>query len=319
MKNLAIVFTLIVMAIIGCENGDVPEWQPSFDSSPIEASDPVAAMTADSETEPAEIEAVADPVETAAESMPDPEPKVAEESLEGVAQPTEFVELSVLVAGLIDEVHVREGQKVKANETLISLDARVPAARLAVAEADARSLGALRRAEVNLRVAELYLKRLLGASPDAIRPYEVEEAEGKRDEAKAVVQEQKEVLTAAKATRDVAAAQLKQFEVTAPFNGTVIEIHQRSGVADPRNAIIKVANLDRLEVEMYLPSKRFGKIKVGDELQLKAAAPVDRQLVAKVVSVSPLIDSASNTFRCLLEIDNTDGSLPAGFAVRLSE
>ncbi|MFN9973749.1 MAG: hypothetical protein ACK58T_28035, partial [Phycisphaerae bacterium] len=50
-----------------------------------------------------------------------------------------------------------------------------------------------------------------------------------------------------------------------------------------------------------------------------AGAPVNRELMMTVKSVSPVIDSASATFRCLLMIENQDLSLPAGFSVTLSE
>jgi hypothetical protein len=67
-----------------------------------------------------------------------------------------------------------------------------------------------------------------------------------------------------------------------------------------------------------VPSDRFGSIRNGSNVTLSGGAPVNSELSAQVCSVSPVIDSASNTFRCVLRIDNTTAGLPAGFSVVLT-
>jgi multidrug efflux pump subunit AcrA (membrane-fusion protein) len=42
-------------------------------------------------------------------------------------------------------------------------------------------------------------------------------------------------------------------------------------------------------------------------------------LKAKIVFIAPLIDAATQTIRVVVEIENSDKQLPAGFAVRLSQ
>ncbi len=99
-----------------------------------------------------------------------------------------------------------------------------------------------------------------------------------------------------------------------------MQVHQKAGYGvDPSVPLITIANLETLEVEMYLPMDRFGSLQVGNRVKVQAAAPVDQELTACVRSVSPVIDSASNTFRCVLLIDNHESQLPVGFSVVLTD
>ena len=117
----------------------------------------------------------------------------------------------------------------------------------------------------------------------------------------------------------MAEAQLSQYTIVAPFDGVITELHKKSGAVDPTQLVVSMANLDSLEVEMHLPSRMVGRVETGQTVSLKAGAPISTNLVASVLSVSPIIDSASNTFRCLLTIPNMEKPRPAGFSVVVNE
>lgn len=236
----------------------------------------------------------------------------------GVARPSQLAELPALVRGTIRDVHVHEGQAVRRGDPLITLDDRVPESRLMAATVKAGLTGALQRAEVEHRMADRRCRRLQEVMHrGAAAEFELEEAEAAREQALAAVRQQRDILKAAEAERRVAAAQLDQFTVSAPFDGVVTEIHRKTGAVDPSVPLITVANISVLEVEMYLPSGLYGTVRRGELLKLRAGTPVADVLSATVVSVSPVIHSASETFRCLLQMPNTDGQHPAGFSVTL--
>ncbi len=240
----------------------------------------------------------------------------------GVAKPSQMADLPSLVPGIIAEVHVKEGQSVKKGTPLITLDDRVPRARLEAAAVEAQLMGALRRAEVDVKMSESRLSRLRTVlSRGAAGGFELEAAEGVRDQAVAAVGQQRDILKATEANRKLAEAQLLQYTIVAPFDGVVTEIHRKSGAVDPSQLVVSIANLNALEVEMHLPSRMVGQIQVGQQISLSAGIPISKDITAAVVSVSPIIDSASNTFRCLLEIENNDGksSRPAGFSVVIND
>ena len=116
----------------------------------------------------------------------------------------------------------------------------------------------------------------------------------------------------------LAQEQLRQLTVYAPFDGVVTELHAKLGTSvDSTLPIVSVANLDALEVELHAPVYLFGDIRSGKTVRLRAGAPVNRTLDAEVRFTSPIVNSASNTFRCVLRIDNRLEKLPAGFSVVL--
>ena len=244
---------------------------------------------------------------------------VQTDQLHGVVKPSQMAELPSLVPGTISAVHVKEGQYVSKGTPLVTLDDRIPRARLAAATVEAKLTGRLKRAEVDLKMAERRLTRLTTAlSRNAGAAFEIEEAEGVRDQAAAAVRQEQDVLKAAEANRQLAEAELAQYTISAPFDGLVARIHQKSGTADPSTVLITVANLSSLEVELHLPASTYGTVKPAQTLRLKASAPISTTISASVVSVAPMINSASNTFRCLLKIDNTTAQHPAGFSVVLN-
>ncbi len=238
----------------------------------------------------------------------------------GVVRASQMVELPSLVAGMIQEVRVREGQYVQKGDLLVAMDDRVPKARLLVAAVEANLTGNLKRAQVQLEISENRLERVQRVMKSgSAATFELETAEAERDQARANVEQQEDVLKAAEANRQLAAAQLEQFYIRAPFDGLVTEIHVKSGAVDPSQKVVTVANFDQLEVAMHMPSSMFGRIRNGATVSLKADRPISRNLEATVMSVSPIIDSASETFRCLLKLKNTGVQLPAGFSVVLNQ
>jgi len=233
--------------------------------------------------------------------------------LHGVVRPSQLADLPSLVPGLIRKVHVVEGQTVRKGDPLVSLDDRVPRARLEAATVEANLQGALKRAQVDLKMAESRLERIrLVTSQRAGARFELEEAEGAYEQAVAAVSEQQDVLKAAEASRQLAEAQLHQYTITAPFDGVITELHLKAGPVDPSQIVVTMANLKQLEVEMHVPSTLFGQVRAGESVPLNAAAPISGTVTSRVESVSPIINSASDTFRCLLKIENAAGRLPAG-------
>ena len=114
-------------------------------------------------------------------------------------------------------------------------------------------------------------------------------------------------------------AQLHEYRIVAPFDGQIAEIHQRSGTVDPNTILVTIANLHQLEVELHVPIAQIHGMSAGREVRLAAAQPVNSTLSGHVKSVSPMIDFASETVRCLIAIPNHEHDLPSGFAVLLED
>lgn len=238
--------------------------------------------------------------------------------LPAVVRPSMFVALPSLTPGIIQSVNVQEGMGVSKGDVLVQLDDRIFQARLATATVRAKLTGALERAKVEKRVATERLQRLQRVvSMGAGRSYEIQEAQGAIDQATAAIRQQQDQLDSAESERQLSEAQLTELKITAPFDGVITRVRQKAGAVDPTVVVIEMANLSQLEVELNVPSTKCGQLKVGQAIQLNADVPISRTIQGQILSVSPIIDSASDTFRCLVQIDNRDGKLPAGFRVKL--
>lgn len=240
--------------------------------------------------------------------------------LHGVARPLQNAVLSSLVPGRIMTIHVAEGRRVSTGDALVSLDDRLAQAQVEASRREAAQVAMLERAELAYQQAERRLSRLEQAAlQNATAAFEIEEARSMKEQSRAERDAAKEAIAVAEANLTMAEEQLRRNTIYAPFDGVIVQIHQKQGAAvDASLPVVTLASLDTLEVEMYVPSDRFGSIRNGSTVNLSAGAPVNADLSAKVCSVSPVIDSASNTFRCVLQIDNTTAGLPAGFSVVLT-
>lgn len=240
-------------------------------------------------------------------------------SLQGLTKPRKFSELTAKVSGGIKAIYVQEGDVVPQGSPLALIDDQSARAAVKVAEVLANQVGQIERCKLDLQIEDQRLSRLKSVvNSNATSQLELWEKKASRDQKKAILDEAIEAADVAHAQLLKAQVDLDSHKIVAPFTGQVIQIMKKVGTApQPGEPVMIVADLSELEVEMHLPLSQFGKIRVGDQLQLKAGQPVNRMISSKVISVSPLINPTSSTFRCLFVIDNRDKSLPSGFAVTL--
>ena len=81
--------------------------------------------------------------------------------------------------------------------------------------------------------------------------------------------------------------------------------------------ILILADLDPLEAQLNLPVQMYGKLTVGETYTLVADDLIGGELKGRLKTISPIIDTASQTFRCVFSIPNPGLRLPAGFTVHL--
>jgi RND family efflux transporter MFP subunit len=230
-----------------------------------------------------------------------------------------FAALRSIIPGTIANVHVKEGQTVKAGEVLVTLDDRLARARLRVAEIEAARTGELQRASAQLHLAQRQLERLESAyKRQAISDFELEEQRALVDQARASHTAQLEAKQLAEGKRMLAEEEFRRMTIYAPFDGVITQLHEKLGAAvDSSVPVVSIANLETLEIEMHTPVDLYGTLHPGGKVELLASAPINDVISAEVLSTSPIINSASRTFRCVLRIENSTRKLPAGFSVTL--
>jgi hypothetical protein len=82
-----------------------------------------------------------------------------------------------------------------------------------------------------------------------------------------------------------------------------------------------IAEIDPLNVEVYVPITMYGRIKPGTRAVLKPEQPIGGVYQAEVSIVDRVFDAASGTFGVRLLLPNPDHRLPAGLrcSIRFEE
>lgn len=236
---------------------------------------------------------------------------------QGIARPCQRATMSAPLQGMLVEVLVKGGEQVKKGQILAVMDNKI-----AKASVEATRVAADCKAQIDYARHALALSRSLLARHTALKElqagaeFELEQARAQRDQAEATLASAMESQLQAKKKLELEEARLEVHNIRAPFDGQVVRIDATVGTTlSPANKLLTIVCMDKLEAKLHLPLKMFGKLQPGKSYKLWAFAPVNRMIEARLAFVSPVIDPASKTFRCLFTVDNHDRQLPAGFGV----
>lgn len=211
--------------------------------------------------------------------------------LEGLIEPHKVVMVSSQVSGVLDDVTVERGAQVKKGEVIAQLKSGLE--HVTVNLASAQLAFAKRRADRN---AELFKKEMLSVHERDEMDTEIELADLQLKQA----QERLDMRT-----------------IRSPIQGIVVERYRSAGEFAGEEPILKIAQLDPLNVEVIVPFEQFGAIKTGMVGEIRPEEPIGGVYHAKVVIVDQVIDAASGTFGVRLELPNPTYSLPAGLRCRV--
>jgi len=239
----------------------------------------------------------------------------------GLAMANKTAEIAAVVNQRLVTVHVAEGERVKKGQLLGTLEYTVSKAEYQAAKAMADDRSAINIALIDASEAESRLERFRSAlETGASNEMELAEAEGNYQRAMALVERERSLLVRAQKTAETAAAQVDAFIIRAPFSGIITEQHVSVGnMVEVGRPIFSIVAADALKVELNLPLELFGKLKDGEVYEMTGGVPVSKKIKAKLKFVSPVIDSASQSFRCVFTIENKEAKLPAGFPIQLSD
>ena len=211
---------------------------------------------------------------------------VSAEEFECLLEPHEIVNVSSPVSGVLDTVKVERDDLVRKGQVIATLKSDVEQAAVDLSRA---------RAEFGqrkiVRNEELIQQALISSS-------EKDELE---TDARVAALELKQ-----------AEAVLKQRTIVSPVSGVVVERFLSAGEFVQSEPILKIAELNPLNVEVIIPVNRFGNIHKGMPAMVKPQVLVDKSFKAKVVIVDRVVDAASSTIGVRLELPNSDYQIPAG-------
>lgn len=121
-----------------------------------------------------------------------------------------------------------------------------------------------------------------------------------------------EAIAQAAAARDTQKAELERIDdqlgkhtIRAPFSGWVVERFTEQGQWLARGGLVaRIAELDRVEVEVQVPELAVGTLPVGADVRLEIDAAPQRTWIGRVERVVPQADLLSRSFPVKILLDN---------------
>jgi RND family efflux transporter MFP subunit len=222
--------------------------------------------------------------------------------------PNRDAKLAALVPGTIQAVDVTEGDQVKASQVLARLDPSSYSDQLHQAEA------AVAQAKANLSNAKISAERDEGLLARGIA------ARKDVEDARTQVSVDEASLKQAEAALSAAQTQLNRSVIRSPFVGTVV--HRFLGLGEQVDGtgsqpIVEVADTSTLELLGTVPSSRLREIRTGEDFSFQTESSPGTTFKARVISVLPAVDPATNNGTVRIRIDNRSRVLKLGTYVSL--
>ncbi len=238
-------------------------------------------------------------------------------SFDCLIEPTQAIDVGSPVAGLLDKVYVRRGDRVAAGQVLATLESQAEQAAAELARYKSQASGPTMTAESKIEFSKRkFQRRMQMAAEKLMSPQERDDAEAEYKLAEAELQVAKESKEVAHIEHKQQSGLLALRTIRSPFDGVVADQLLYPGeVVEPtgnKKTILKLAQLDPLRVHVILPMAAFRKVSLGMTAQVYPEMPIGGSYSAKVKIVDKLIDAASGTFAAFLEMRNPRLSIPVG-------
>jgi membrane fusion protein (multidrug efflux system) len=195
------------------------------------------------------------------------------------------------VGGIVLEILVEEGDRVRAGQVLARLDP--DRARLEVQRAEAT----VARLENEYRRNQTLFERKLVSRELFERSrfdYETQ-----------------------RAALELERLRLRKTDISAPFDGVVTERLVKEGqLLETHRAAFVVADFSRLKAVLHVPERLSPRLREGQPARLSFDALGGLSVDAEVARVSPRVDRGSGTVPVTILVDNRDGRLRPGLFSR---
>ncbi|MCP4660061.1 MAG: efflux RND transporter periplasmic adaptor subunit, partial [bacterium] len=273
-RGAAVVVLLLAGALVGC--GD--EATESESATPA----PVAVEIAVAENQPA-------PILTQAS---------------GSVEPIRRVLPGTKILGRIEEVAVREGDRVGKSELLARIESRDLEAAVNQVQAG------VRMAEANLENARIHHARMVDLhGRGSVTDKNLEDVTAAFRVAEAGLDQAKANLTAAEVT-------LSYAEIRSPIAGWVVAKNVEAGdMASPGAPLFTIEDVSQVKVDVRVPEAEMEGLAEGGNARVEL---LGRQIEAPIDRIVPAGDPASRTFLVRMVLDNPDGSIKSGMFARVS-
>jgi RND family efflux transporter MFP subunit len=234
-----------------------------------------------------------------------------------MVEPRQVLELRSPIEGLIAKVNVDRGEFVKKGQVLAVLDTSVDRVSAEIAKHRASMEGAILAGRSRLEFAERKSGRVDELmSKNYISDELFDQAAAEKQLAAAELQDAMDNRRLAELDYERQKAIIRLKTIRSPVNGVITERILNPGeLAEAgvgRKALLKLAEIEVLYVEVIMPSRFYDSLTVGAPAVIRPEVPAGSEYQATVTVIDRVMDAASGTFVVRLELPNPDNTLPAG-------
>ena len=221
--------------------------------------------------------------------------------------------------GIIQAITVDRGDVVKRGDVLAILESTVEMADVELARLRATNGVKIEASKARLAFEQNKLDRTEQLHIDGVVPRAIlDEAKTARMLAEIEVRSTEVDMRLARLDLSQAQVVLDRRTIHSPVDGVVVERTMAPGeYAYDQSPLMTVAEIDPLNVEVYVPIEHYQSITLGMTAEVMPDQPVGGSYMAKVSVVDKVFDAASGTFGVRLELANPDYTLPAGLQCRV--
>lgn len=239
----------------------------------------------------------------------------AADNLACIMKPYMEVSIGAPVEGMIQTVHVERGDWVSKGQAIVTLEASVEKATVALAKAKAEAEATIKSTQAKMAFSARKLERATDLyQSNSIAKHELDEAQTEKVLAETAHLEatEKKHIDELEWHRVTAALNLRT--IYSPLSGVVVDRLLSPGELAGKTPILKLAQINPLRIEVFAPLSLLGKLTPGMKADVRPEGNASTTYQAHVTVVNRVVDSASGTFGVRLEMPNLNNTLPAGLA-----
>ncbi len=219
----------------------------------------------------------------------------------GTVEPEKDVQVRSRIAGIVETIHVDDGDTVKKGQPLLEIERDLLEAQVREAEA------ALEGARVEQRYAKLALDRSEELKSGGAA------SQQKHDDSRSRYERARAGVSQAVAHFDNLSTQLSYATVRSPMSGRVLEVHVEEGSAiSPVTSVtggvvlVSLAGTDKLFLEGLVDENEVVRVVVGQQARIRTEAFPDRIFEGNVTKIAPMGQRVQNVTYFKVEIEITD-------------
>jgi len=231
------------------------------------------------------------------------------------------VEAVPKVAGRVDSISVRLGDRVRRGQTLAKIEDRELLEQIRQAQASFEvSAATIRQREADLRFAQTNLDRSKNLFDRQLIPKQTfDDAEARYQASSAQVDLARAQHSQSQARLDELKINLANTVITSPVNGFIGKRTLDPGAwVTPNSALLSVVDISQVRLVANIIEKDLRRISAGQRADVEVDAFPNETFRGRIARISPVLDPATRTAQIEVEIENASFRLKPGMYARVN-